>query len=100
MSHEIEILSDGTGSFYSARETPWHRLGVVMPEAVGPGEALRLARADYEVFKSPVRYAAGTELVGMTEDGKPIEQARWVDQEGNYNHLAQPIPRRLPVRAR
>ncbi|HEY5845628.1 MAG TPA: hypothetical protein VIT42_02445 [Microlunatus sp.] len=34
------------------------------------------------------------------EDGKPIEQARWVDQEGNYNHLAQPIPRRLPVRAR
>jgi len=24
------------------------------------------------------------------EDGKPIEQARWVDQEGNYNHLAHP----------
>jgi len=97
MSHEIEILSDGAGSFYSARETPWHRLGVVMPEAVGPDEALRLARADYEVFKSPVRYAAGAELVGMTEDGKPIEQTRWVDQEGNYTTWRTHPETGLPV---
>lgn len=84
MAHEIETYSDGTGSMYSARVTPWHHLGVVTPEAVTPREALRLARADYEVFKTATRYAVPT-LEGVSEDGTLIEGTEWVDDPGNYS---------------
>lgn len=63
MSHEIEQYADGSGSMVSTRGiSPWHRLGlVVRDEALTAADALRLARADFEVRKVPM-FIANTEL--------------------------------------
>jgi len=38
--HGLEVFSDGTGSVFSARQTPWHMLGVVTPGAVDAMDAM------------------------------------------------------------
>jgi phage/plasmid-like protein (TIGR03299 family) len=55
MAHNLEVFADGSASMFSARETPWHRLGVVTPGSVTAQEAMRLARLDWEVKKHPVQ---------------------------------------------
>ena len=52
--HNLEITLDGTGSFVSVRQDPWHHLGIVWPEELSLLDALRLARADYEVSMAPI----------------------------------------------
>ena len=49
MSHEIEILEDGTASFFSAREIPWHNLGQITDSALTAEEALSEARLNWVV---------------------------------------------------
>jgi phage/plasmid-like protein (TIGR03299 family) len=55
MAHNLEVFADGSASMFSARETPWHHLGVVTDGAVTAQEALKLARLDWEVTKHPVQ---------------------------------------------
>lgn len=47
MAHEVETM-------FSARETPWHRLGVVTPDALTASEAIVAAGLDWSVVKEPV----------------------------------------------
>lgn len=49
MSAEIEILEDGTASFFSAREIPWHGLGQIVDHTLTAEEALSEARLDWAV---------------------------------------------------
>jgi hypothetical protein len=51
--HQLEIV-DGGASFVARRIPAWHRLGTVVDEWLGLDEALRLARADYEVRTVPL----------------------------------------------
>lgn len=53
MSHDLETYGNET-AFFSARETPWHRLGTVTEGALNAEDALRIARLDYEVTKEPL----------------------------------------------
>lgn len=65
MPHDIEILPDGSASVYQAREPSWHGLGVVVPEGLGPRDALKAAQLDWTVESKPVYH--------KTTDGfKPI----------------------------
>lgn len=56
MAHELEITADGAASFaYSGKVgSAWHKLGVELPDLSDVDSILAAARADYEVFKSPL----------------------------------------------
>lgn len=54
MAHQIEQFSDGSGSFFSARQHAWHRLGVVTAQCLTAEDAIRTARLDWEVTKEPL----------------------------------------------
>jgi phage/plasmid-like protein (TIGR03299 family) len=55
MGHELDI-TNGIASFASAREHAWHRLGIVVEEAMTAEEALRAAHlADWNVRKLPLQ---------------------------------------------
>lgn len=64
MSHEIETFEDGSAAFFSARELPWHRLGVVTENVLTAEEAIKAAQQDWLVEKMPIftRLEDGTEL--------------------------------------
>lgn len=55
MPHDLEQFADGTASFFSNREVPWHRLGVLTQQALTAKEALHTARLDWTVEKFPVQ---------------------------------------------
>lgn len=55
MSHEIETFQDGTAAFFSARKTPWHRLGTVTPNCLTAEDAMRVAQLDWTVEKHPIQ---------------------------------------------
>lgn len=48
MAHELEVI-DGQASMISVRQTPWHQLGHVLPDAPSFEEMMTLARLDYTV---------------------------------------------------
>ncbi len=54
MPHNLEQYEDGSASFVSAREVPWHRLGRVFDRPMTLEEAVTAARAGYPVWKVPV----------------------------------------------
>lgn len=69
MSHELEILADGSAAMFSHRILPWHRLGTVVDTAPTSAEALKLAHLDWDVTTEPVYV--------MTADGfVPIDSRR------------------------
>ena len=43
MAHALEILENGQASMAFVGETPWHNLGVRLPENVTPMEMMKLA---------------------------------------------------------
>lgn len=43
----------GTYSFYSAKITPWHKLGTVTKEALRSDEVIKISNLDYNVVKVP-----------------------------------------------
>ena len=55
MAHEVD-------SMFSVRETPWHKLGVVLPDAPKIPEAMKFAGLDWEVGLKPL----------VTVDGEPV----------------------------
>lgn len=48
VAHELEVIN-GQASMLSVGVTPWHRLGVVLPEAPSYTDALQIAKLDYDV---------------------------------------------------
>lgn len=66
MSHEINILAEGSESFVSAREHAWHRLGRVVESAMTAQDAMDYAYlAGWNVRKTP--------MFTIDEDGNQIE---------------------------
>ena len=51
MSHEIEVFSDNSAAFFSARVPAWHQLGTVTDQALSAEDALRIAQLDWQVTK-------------------------------------------------
>jgi len=67
MAHQVE-------SMFSVRETPWHKLGVVVQDAPTAAEAIRLAGLDWSVRTEPLRIAS---------DGRPVEACAVVRDSDN-----------------
>jgi phage/plasmid-like protein (TIGR03299 family) len=78
MSHELEILEDGTASMFSGENlTPWHGLGTVVEGVVTAEEALKLAHLDWSVEKQPIYLGSGTVIpdrhaIVRDRDQKPL----------------------------
>jgi phage/plasmid-like protein (TIGR03299 family) len=54
MPHDLASFRNGDGSFYSAREPAWHRLGTVTNEALNAKDALAAAHLDgWDIQKRP-----------------------------------------------
>lgn len=51
MAHELEILESGTASMAYVGDTPWHGLGVRLPEDVSPAQMQKAAGLDWTVEK-------------------------------------------------
>lgn len=66
MSHELELFRNGDAAFYSARETAWHRLGTVTPDALTIPDALEVSHlGGWDLEKQPI--------VTVGHSGTPIE---------------------------
>lgn len=71
--HAIEEFTDGTAAFFSNREVPWHRLGLVTEGALTANEALKAAQLDWQVHKTddpiaaPVLTPEGLELIAYDD---------------------------------
>lgn len=72
MSHDLEILEDGTASMFSAGgELPWHGLGTVIEdEGARSADALKLAGLDWEVATVP-SYCVNGFVPGTENDDEP-----------------------------
>lgn len=54
MAHELDYSdSMGRHAMFSVKETPWHRLGIVLEDSPDVDSALRLGGLDFEVEKVP-----------------------------------------------
>ncbi len=67
MSAEIEI-TNGQASMFSVRETPWHGLGHIIPQAPTMEDAIRLAGLDWQVRLQPLH---------MRYDGEEMNVPAW-----------------------
>lgn len=71
--HAIEEHADGTAAFFSNREVPWHRLGLITEGALTADAALKAAQLDWQVHKTidpiaaPVLTDTGLELIAMDD---------------------------------
>jgi len=63
MGHELEIRG-GRASMIYVGEAPWHGLGTRLERPATAAEAMRTARMDWEVVKTPVYACAGNRLIG------------------------------------
>lgn len=68
MAHEIEIVN-GNARMFSVKETPWHKLGIILPEAPTSGDAIVAAGLDWEVEKRQL-YFDPTKLTPPKADGQ------------------------------
>lgn len=75
--HAIETNGD-KAAFFSARETPWHRLGTVTEDCLTAEDALRTAHLDWTVEKHPLQAPV------ITEDGVTM-----VDVPGKFATIRQ-----------
>lgn len=73
MAHELEVFADGSASFFSNRQIPWHNLGTITDGALTADEALKVAQLDWTVTKSddpvqvPVVTADGVTMVSVAD---------------------------------
>src|SRR4051812_10726631 len=58
MAHGI-TSRDG---MFSVKQTPWHKLGVIVQQAPSIAEAIKLAGLEWEVYTDQLRTADGTEV--------------------------------------
>jgi phage/plasmid-like protein (TIGR03299 family) len=70
VAHEVETM-------FSARLTPWHRLGVVTPDVLTAADAIKVAGLDWTVEKNPVFKKKAV----ITEDGVGTE---YVEVENRF----------------
>lgn len=71
MAHNINYNSKtGSYSFFSVKEKAWHGLGQIVEDYPTSAEAIRHAKLDYEVVKSPL-YTKGSGIV-ETQNGIEI----------------------------
>ncbi len=56
MAHELEMNIDGTARMFSVQKTPWHKLGVILPEAPTAEQAIMAAGLDWTVSKRQVYF--------------------------------------------
>lgn len=56
MGHQIEQHD----TILSVRETPWHKLGTVIPDYVSPAEAAQLGGLDWVAEEAPVEFSTGS----------------------------------------
>lgn len=56
MSHNLEILADGSASMAYVGEVPWHSLGVQVPADLTPAQIQAAAGLDWTVKKCPSHY--------------------------------------------
>jgi phage/plasmid-like protein (TIGR03299 family) len=64
-----------------ARETPWHGIGVVTPDALTAADAIKLGGLDWEVEKQPIAIKQPV----LAEDGTVIEdEYKYVDIENRF----------------
>ncbi len=68
MAHEIEEHD----TMMSVRQTPWHRLGTVIPDYTTPEDAARLGGLDFTVKESPVEYGCVIRPVEAPHDRRHI----------------------------
>lgn len=60
MSHELEIMEDGSAAMFSGEGlTPWHTLGTVIEGLATAEQALQLAQLDWTVEKQPIFLGSG-----------------------------------------
>tara|TARA_B100000073_G_scaffold27001_1_gene20871 strand:+ start:4892 stop:5863 length:972 start_codon:yes stop_codon:yes gene_type:complete len=77
MSHEIEIVN-GQASMAYVGETPWHGLGVRLPDEVAPYQMMEAAGLDWSVEKQALVTAEGAavtekEALVRTSDNKVLD---------------------------
>ena len=77
MSHEIEIVN-GQASMAYVGETPWHGLGVRLPDEVAPYQMMEAAGLDWAVEKQALVTAEGAavtekEALVRTSDNKVLD---------------------------
>lgn len=53
MSHELEMLEDGSASMAYTGETPWHGLGFKVADDLTPEQMLKAANLDWGVYTEP-----------------------------------------------
>jgi phage/plasmid-like protein (TIGR03299 family) len=98
--HNLEVFADGSAAMFSAREVPWHGLGVVTDGALTAEDALRTASLDWEVTKSddPVTVAVpdadGVRLVAcpgkyMTYRNHPVHGLQGLGVVGSKYRVIQ-----------
>lgn len=89
MAHNLNINANGTASFVSKKELPWHKLGTVV-ETLSAKEAMKLGGLDFTVEKRPL-YIPGKDIV--FEEAKKVSriQRKFVKEEDGlkpvYNKL-------------
>ena len=66
--HHIEITSQGTGAMMSVKQTPWHKLGTILPEAPTAQEAIKAAQLNWTVSKVPMYFKNANEELVATPD--------------------------------
>ncbi len=59
MAHDLEILSSGTASMFSVKETPWHGLGVILDQPPTVEEGLVEAGLNWNVSLAPLNTDSG-----------------------------------------
>lgn len=57
MAHKINI-ENGKAAIVTAKEKPWHGLGIVLPELFTSTDALKYGGLDFEVMKKPIHTRA------------------------------------------
>ncbi|HYG74756.1 MAG TPA: DUF932 domain-containing protein [Planctomycetota bacterium] len=62
MAHEISFNNAGQAEAMFAGTKPWHGLGTMVKEMQRPLEALKLARLDWTVMKTPLYLGNGEEI--------------------------------------
>jgi phage/plasmid-like protein (TIGR03299 family) len=55
VTHEIEVDAQGRAKMFSARELPWHNLGVVTPDCLTAGDAIEAAGLNWTVGLYPLQ---------------------------------------------
>jgi phage/plasmid-like protein (TIGR03299 family) len=92
MSHELSFTEEGEAEMFSVRETPWHKLGIVLDNPPTAEEGLKAAHLDWQVglnklyrknefgeileverFRIIERMDNGTVLGLATEDYTPLQ---------------------------